>query len=128
MGKPEFYTIQQIAEMFSCSTDTVRRWIKAGRLEVTKAGRFIRIDQKQLDKFLRENKGGDSVKREPKPLYDKDGEPRYMGGHKPQPKTCPHCGEPLEPARGFVYTDQGGVYAEFQDGEPTGRYMRTIGT
>lgn len=125
MAKPEFYTMNDIAEMLSCSVYTVRRWIKAGRLECTKAGHFVRISPQQLDKFMKANKGGTEMQGTPTPQYI-NGEPRYMGGHKPQPKTCPHCGEPLEPARGFVYTDLPGVYAEFQDGKPTGRYMRTI--
>jgi len=127
MAKPEFYTVKDIAEMFQCSIDTVRRWIRAGRLECTKAGHVIRVTPQQLAKFQKENKGGDSVRREPKPLYNKDGSPRYMGGSPRQPEVCPHCGEVLKPARDHVYTDQPGVYAIFENGQPTGLFYRTIG-
>lgn len=127
MAKPEFYTVKDIAEMFQCSIDTVRRWIRCGRLECTKAGHVIRITPKQLQKFMKENEGGDEVRTAPKPRYNADGSPCYMGGGIPQPKLCPHCGETLETARGLVYTDQSGVYAVFEDGKPTGQFFRTIG-
>lgn len=62
MAKPEFYTVQQLAEMFSCSVFTVRRWIKAGRLECVRVSHVIRVTPQQLAKFTREN----SLKAEPK--------------------------------------------------------------
>ena len=61
MAKPEFYTVQQLAEMFSCSVYTVRRWIKSGRLECLRVSHVIRVTPQQLAKFTREN----SLKAEP---------------------------------------------------------------
>ena len=55
MAKPEFYTVQQLAEMFSCNVYTVRRWIKAGRLDCMRVSHVIRVTPQQLAKFTREN-------------------------------------------------------------------------
>lgn len=130
MKKPEYYTLQDVANLLSCSYDTVRAWTRCGRLECTKVGRFVRISPQQLDKFMKENaNGGDSMKKDKpelyRPLYDKDGKPRYTSEPE-QPKTCPHCGEPIEPVRGQVYTNVAGVYAIFEDGKPTGQFIRTV--
>lgn len=125
--RKEFYTVQEVAAKTGVSIATVRRWIKSGKLDSTQAGHIFRVSPEQLAAFMNGNKGSRSISAGPQPLYNADGSPQYMGGTVPQPKICPHCGEQLETVRGLVYTDQSGVYAIFEDGQPTGQFMRTIG-
>jgi excisionase family DNA binding protein len=35
---PEFYTVKLIAEVFGAHPQTVRRWVRAGRISALKAG------------------------------------------------------------------------------------------
>jgi excisionase family DNA binding protein len=45
-------TIKEAAAFAKVSTQTVRRWIKAGMLKIYRAGRQIRINESDLVKFL----------------------------------------------------------------------------
>lgn len=51
----KYYTVPEVAEMFQCSIDTVRHWIRTGRLERVKLGRLVRITPEQLQRFMQEN-------------------------------------------------------------------------
>ena len=57
----KFYSVQEIAKMFSLSIFTVYRWIKDGKIRTLKVGRHVRISQKDLDNFIQYKniKGGD---------------------------------------------------------------------
>lgn len=46
-------TIKQVAQYFSVSEMTVRRWIDAGRLPITKIGKSVRIDEEDIQKLKR---------------------------------------------------------------------------
>ena len=45
-------TIKEAAAFAKVSTQTVRRWIKAGLLKIYRAGRQIRIDESDLVNYL----------------------------------------------------------------------------
>ena len=45
-------TVQEAADYASVSTQSVRRWIRAGRLPILRAGRQIRIDEADLLAYL----------------------------------------------------------------------------
>jgi excisionase family DNA binding protein len=47
----ELLTVQDAADFAKVSTQTVRRWIKAG-LKIYRAGRQLRIDKSDLVHFL----------------------------------------------------------------------------
>jgi excisionase family DNA binding protein len=47
----ELLTVQDAADFTKVSTQTVRRWIKAG-LKIYRAGRQLRIDKSDLVDFL----------------------------------------------------------------------------
>jgi putative molybdopterin biosynthesis protein len=51
------YTIEEVAQILKISVMTVRRLIKAGKLESFRAGQKIRITQAALDKYIQSNKG-----------------------------------------------------------------------
>lgn len=55
----EFYTVKEIAHMLSVNEETVRRWIRDGRLEAERgSGRQgSKISDAALKKFLEGNKG-----------------------------------------------------------------------
>ncbi|MFB0537029.1 MAG: helix-turn-helix domain-containing protein [Anaerolineae bacterium] len=57
-----FLTPQEVSELLRVSVQTVRRWIKEGRLPAYKVGRAWRIGKVDLDKWLnrqRTPKAGD---------------------------------------------------------------------
>jgi excisionase family DNA binding protein len=45
-------SIKEAADYAKVSTQTVRRWIKAGYLKIYRAGRQIRIDEADLVQYL----------------------------------------------------------------------------
>jgi excisionase family DNA binding protein len=45
-------SVREAADYAKVSTQTARRWIKAGYLKVYRAGRQIRIDESDLVHFL----------------------------------------------------------------------------
>ncbi len=55
VSKP-YYTVEDIAKELEVSVDTVRNWIKAGRLEAFKVGRDYRISREQFQRFMDERR------------------------------------------------------------------------
>lgn len=47
-----YYTVEDIAEKLKLSTETIRRYIRSGDIEVYKFGREFRIDEESFQKFL----------------------------------------------------------------------------
>jgi excisionase family DNA binding protein len=54
----QYFTVEDIAEELSVSVDTVRNWIKQGKLEAYKVGRDYRISREQFEKFMEERRTG----------------------------------------------------------------------
>jgi excisionase family DNA binding protein len=52
------YTIQEAAELMSCSPDTIRRAIKSGELKAAKLGKDYRISQLDIVSYYRHMGGG----------------------------------------------------------------------
>jgi len=48
-----FYTVQQTAEALQVTPQTVRAWIKQGRLKAQRIGRPILITEANLKEFLK---------------------------------------------------------------------------
>lgn len=51
---PNVYTVAEAAEKTTFSVSTLRREIRAGRLQVRRVGRCIRILDEELARWLRE--------------------------------------------------------------------------
>jgi excisionase family DNA binding protein len=45
-------TIQQVAELIGVSDKTVRRWIARGDLHAWQRDRIVRVDRRELQRFL----------------------------------------------------------------------------
>jgi len=52
----KFYTTQQVAELMQLHLDTVRRYIREGRIETYKFGKAYKISEEQLKKFIETGK------------------------------------------------------------------------
>jgi len=52
LEKQTFLTLQEVSALLRVSTQTVRRWIKAGKLPAYKVGRVWRIKDVDLDRWL----------------------------------------------------------------------------
>lgn len=49
----KYYTTDEVAETLKVTTESVRRWIRDGKLSSVKlSGKFIRVSQKDLDDFI----------------------------------------------------------------------------
>lgn len=54
----KYYTADEVAEMLKVTTESVRRWIRGGKLKSVKlSGKFIRISQTDLDEFVKSMRG-----------------------------------------------------------------------
>jgi excisionase family DNA binding protein len=51
-GLPQLLTVVEVAATLKVSERTLYRWIKWGELPVRRLGRSIRIDRKELDRFV----------------------------------------------------------------------------
>lgn len=54
----QLLTVTEVAETLSISEKTVRRLIDAGELPVIKLGRLVRIDPRDLDRFIASHRYG----------------------------------------------------------------------
>jgi excisionase family DNA binding protein len=50
---PELLTIRQVAEIVGVSDKTVRRWIARGDLHAWQRDRIVRVDRRELQRFLK---------------------------------------------------------------------------
>lgn len=60
MEQQQWLTVQQVADTFAVSTETVRRWIRSGELPVLDLGSAkmgYRIRRSDLDAFIAERYG-----------------------------------------------------------------------
>jgi len=54
----QYYTTEEVAEMLKVTPDSVRRWIRSGKLKSIKlSGKFIRINQEDLQAFIQSQRG-----------------------------------------------------------------------
>lgn len=54
----KYFTAEEVAEMLKVTTESVRRWIRDGKLKSVKlSGKFIRISQADLDEFVKSMRG-----------------------------------------------------------------------
>lgn len=52
-SKLKVYTMPEVAEILRVTVESVRKYIKDGRLKIINTGGAVRISQEQLDSFLR---------------------------------------------------------------------------
>jgi excisionase family DNA binding protein len=50
------FTVEEAAERFHVSHETIRRWLKAGRLQATRPGRRWLITESAMEAVLRSGK------------------------------------------------------------------------
>lgn len=48
----QLFTVDEVSEQFKVTRQTVYNWITAGKLDVIRVGRSIRIPASALDRFL----------------------------------------------------------------------------
>ena len=52
--KPVYYTVEEVKDILKVSLETVRRYVRSGKLPAIKLGhKYIRIEKGDLDKFLK---------------------------------------------------------------------------
>lgn len=51
----QFLTVEQVAELLQVHWQTILNYIKSGKLKAIKLGKGYRIDQKELDIFIKDN-------------------------------------------------------------------------
>lgn len=52
----EYITVEELAKIANVHTETVRRWLKAGKIEGKKFGKSWRISKNELKKILPDDK------------------------------------------------------------------------
>lgn len=52
MEDKKVYTLDEVAEILSVTKRTVYSYVKDGKLEAVKVGKFWRVRKDQLDRFL----------------------------------------------------------------------------
>ncbi len=56
MANKQFYTAQELADVFEYNIMTIYRYIKGGKLKAYKVGKEFRIDKKEFENFLKKVK------------------------------------------------------------------------
>lgn len=55
----ELFSIPAVAVLFGCSVETVRRLVRAGKLEPTRlSDRSVRIHRDEVERYVRERRAG----------------------------------------------------------------------
>ena len=54
----KFYTLKEVSDTIKIPENTIRIWLRSGRIEGVKIGRHWRITETALEKFLKEHTGG----------------------------------------------------------------------
>ena len=49
------YTPEQVGELLQIDPETVRDWLRKGKMQGVKVGRVWRVTEEQLQKFIKEN-------------------------------------------------------------------------
>ncbi len=58
IAEQNFYTTDQVATLLQIGVESVRRYVRSGKLKAVKlGGKFIRIEKKDLDQFIKQQKG-----------------------------------------------------------------------
>jgi len=57
MDTRTFYTVDELAEMLKVSTQTIRAWIKSGKLKSFKIGKAHRIPDTEVQRLIAESHG-----------------------------------------------------------------------
>lgn len=52
IGKKQFYNAETLAEMLNIPADTVRKYIRQGRIKAIRVGKRYLVSEENLDKFL----------------------------------------------------------------------------
>lgn len=55
MIEKEYYTLEEIAELFKVSKHTVYSWVKKGKLKGTKIASLLRFTPSQVEEFIKES-------------------------------------------------------------------------
>jgi excisionase family DNA binding protein len=56
MEKEKFYSPKEIADHYNIKPDTVRKWIKQGKIKAIKLGDIWRVEEADLATFIKFNK------------------------------------------------------------------------
>lgn len=59
METPTLYSLADVARIFDVSREAVRRWVRAGTLSASRAGREYKVSQPDLEAFYRRRGGGE---------------------------------------------------------------------
>ena len=51
--KPQYLTLEQVAEALQLQVETIRRYVRAGELKAARFGRRYRVRPEELDRFVR---------------------------------------------------------------------------
>lgn len=57
-----YYTPEEVAERLSVHPNTVRLWLRQGRMSAVRAGRLWRVRESDLQAFLKESRGQEEGK------------------------------------------------------------------
>lgn len=52
----EFYTAKELAELLKLNIDTIRRYLRTGKIKASKFGKTYRVSDEDLKRFLEETK------------------------------------------------------------------------
>lgn len=51
----KLYTLDEVAEILGTVTETIRRYVRAGKLKASKLGKSWRVSESSLKEFLQKN-------------------------------------------------------------------------
>lgn len=52
----EYYTLHEVADLLSCHYQSIRTWIRVGKLKAVKIGRVYRVSREAIEEFVQEVK------------------------------------------------------------------------
>ena len=87
MADQPLLTVEQVADEFQLTSQTIRNWIKSGALQAVKIGHVYRLRRKDVDEMMRRHQGETAPLGTHRDLWEPEtlGMPYRRGADRRQP-------------------------------------------
>jgi excisionase family DNA binding protein len=101
MPDQQLLTVEQVAQEFQLTSQTIRNWIKSGALSAVKIGHVYRVRQEDVDAMMRRHQGETAPLGVHRDLWAPEtlGMPYRRGERRRQPSIWDGTSNPIPPPR-----------------------------
>ncbi len=101
MPDTQLLTVEQVAQEFQLTTQTIRNWIRSGALAAVKIGHVYRLRREDVDEMMRRHQGETAPLGTHRDVWAPEtlGQPYRPRHAKRQPSIWDGAGNPIPPPK-----------------------------